>query len=661
MCKERRIITFCLAVAALLLCSLPLAAQDAVNHAVRFAVSQPLGELAKLPQSPHYGFHEANPVRRIAKPSVGPIVDSAEQSTLLGPQTNYSNIANFLGVGNGFPNYSDPDAPPDTNMAVGDTQVVQWVNVSYTVCSKTSPYTCGPAIEGNTLWNNLGGICSANNDGDIIAQWDTQAHRWLLAQNVFTGNYGVCVAISTTNDATGTYYLYEFPAVNNGFPDYPKWGVWVNNYGETWNNFGTGNFVGPVFCAYNRTKMLAGDNTAEQICHQYTSSEDSLLPGDLDSPTLPPSGEDQFAIGSVGDVDNSHLSLYSVHINDPGDWTKGATFTGDNNDQLIAITPFTPACNGAYGGDCVPQKGITDKADSLGDRLMYRFAYWNDGSGGVQHWLVNFDVTASGGQNGVRWEEITGPESAVPPTSLSLFQDGTYAPDGNWRWMGSVARDKAGDILVGYSESCGSTCSGGTPMYPSIFVAGRTPSDPAGTLEAELELVTGSGSQPDTSDRWGDYSAMRIDQDGCTFWYTTEYYQVTQTFDWSTQIGSFSFAGCGGGGGGPQVSLTPTSLKWGKVLVGSTAGKKKVTLTNTGNADLNISTITPSGDFALVVVKKTKKVTPCVNGSTVAPGASCIVDVDFTPTQTGLRTGSLQFTDNAPNSPQSVGLSGTGK
>ena len=65
-------------------------------------------------------------------------------------------------------------------MAVGDTQIVQWVNTSYTVCSKTSPYTCGPAIEGNTLWNNLGGICASNNDGDIIAQWDVVAHRWLL-------------------------------------------------------------------------------------------------------------------------------------------------------------------------------------------------------------------------------------------------------------------------------------------------------------------------------------------------------------------------------------------------------------------------------------------------------------------------------------------------
>jgi hypothetical protein len=284
-----------------------------------------------------------------------------------------------------------------------------------------------------------------------------------------------------------------------------------------------------------------------------------LLPAYRDSITAPPSGEDQFAIGSLGDVDNSHLSLYSVHINNINDWTQGATFTGDNNSQLLTIATFNPACNGGYGGDCVPQKGITDLDDSLGDRLMYRFAYWEDQPTSsvratpplpnpAQHWLVDWDVAASGGQNGVRWMEVTAPIRAVPPTTLTVFQQGTYAPDGNWRWMGSLTRDKVGDILLGYSESCGSTCPGGTSggVYPSVYLAGRMVNDPLGlgNLEAEIQVVGGSGSQPDTADRWGDYSSMRIDQDGCTFWYTQEYYMVTATFDWSTQIASAKFANC---------------------------------------------------------------------------------------------------------------------
>jgi hypothetical protein len=546
-----------LAMAVLLLFSLPVSAQSqatTINRAVAFGVTAPLSQLAKLPQAPVYGFHEANPVRRIPKPNTGSLLDRVSQSFKPVSPATYAVNANFLGVGNGFPGYTVPDAPPDTTMAVGDTQIVQWVNVSMTICSKTSPYTCGSAILGNHIWQSglPGSLCANNNDGDIIAQWDVAAHRWLLTQNVFVSPYAVCIAISTTPDATGTYYTYQFPVVASGFPDYPKWGIWPTGYFEAWNNFGPGGsgFRGPVLCAYNSAKLLAGDTTAEQICHQYSGSEDSLLPADRDSPIAPPTGQDEFAIGSVGDVDNAHLSLYSVHINNESDWSQGATFTGDSNSQLLAVSPYAGSCHGSFGGDCVPQKDSGSLLDSLGDRLMYRFAYWEDQPlvnvqatpprpFPSQHWLVNFDVEAPGGQSGVRWMEITAPIKKVPVTALTIFQQGTYAPDSNWRWMGSVARDKVGDILVGYSESSAT-------MDPSIFVAGRQVNDPLGlgNLEDEVQVVGGTGAQPSTANRWGDYSSMRIDQDGCTFWYTTEYYMVTQQFDWSTRVASIKFSNC---------------------------------------------------------------------------------------------------------------------
>jgi len=108
--------------------------------------------------------------------------------------------------------------------------------------------------------------------------------------------------------------------------------------------------------------------------------------------------------------------------------------------------------------------------------------------------------------------------------------------------------------------------------------------------------------------------------------------------------------------GGPLISFNPTSLTWGKVKVGKTGAAKTETVTNTGGSTLDISNIATSGDFALKAFTSKKK---C--GSTLAAGASCMVKVTFTPTQTGLRTGNLTFTDNAPGSPQSVPLSGTGK
>jgi hypothetical protein len=105
---------------------------------------------------------------------------------------------------------------------------------------------------------------------------------------------------------------------------------------------------------------------------------------------------------------------------------------------------------------------------------------------------------------------------------------------------------------------------------------------------------------------------------------------------------------------GPVVTLTPTSLTFPKRTVGTTSPAKNIRVLNSGNAILNISDITASGDFALAPSAK-----PC--GSTLAVGKSCKIAVTFTPTQTGTRTGDVTITDNAPNSPQQVPLTGTGK
>jgi hypothetical protein len=110
------------------------------------------------------------------------------------------------------------------------------------------------------------------------------------------------------------------------------------------------------------------------------------------------------------------------------------------------------------------------------------------------------------------------------------------------------------------------------------------------------------------------------------------------------------------GGGGAVVSLSPTSLAWAKVAVGVTSAAKTVTVQNTGTGTLSISSISTTGDFAR---KAGPKTTDC--GTTLAAKATCTVRVTFTPTLKGARTGTLSFSDNAPNSPQTVSLSGTGK
>src|ERR1017187_7428654 len=404
-------------IALVLMCGLAASAQDdasaspapTVRQAVGFAVSAPVSELAKMPQPAFNGVHEALPVRRIAKPDSGVAVDPVQQSTAIAPAIDYSIGLNFLGVGNGFFDYIVPDAPPDTNMAVGDTEIIQWVNVSFAVFDKSTgaPET-GP-IAGNLLWSALppGSPCAMYNDGDIIAQYDNAAHRWMMAQHVFHGpTYYACVAVPTTPSALGPYYLYQF-SLGTNFPDYPKWGRWTNSWVQTMNMFNPSpiHFLFPEVCAYDRTKLLNGNPTAGQVCFQLNYNDDSLLPGDIDSATPPPSLQDEFLIGSVNSLQGgtNQLSLYTLHMV----WTPfSASITGANNSQRIIVQTYSGPCPfGALGGNCVPQLGVSDNLDSLGDRLMYRFAYSNDppGVGAKQHWYVNHSVQVPGGQIGVRW------------------------------------------------------------------------------------------------------------------------------------------------------------------------------------------------------------------------------------------------------------------
>jgi len=170
-------------------------------------------------------------------------------------------------------------------------------------------------------------------------------------------------------------------------------------------------------------------------------------------------------------------------------------------------------------------------------RLAYRHFVGPSASQNYESWLVTHSV-ANGGTGAARWYEFRDPLQSGNPR---LYQQGTYAPDAAYRWMGSIAQDTLGNIALGYSRS-------GSTLYPDIYFTGRVPSDPLGTMETEAAIIdqnVATGSQQGTNNRWGDYSNMGIDNDGCTFVYSQQYYTIPDsTFAWSTRVATFKFPGC---------------------------------------------------------------------------------------------------------------------
>jgi hypothetical protein len=503
-----------------------------VGHPVHFDISPPMRDIVAPPQGPGA---ESRPLLAIPRAPAAPQFDPALQSTP-GRATNTTPGVSFDAVGVGLGNYSDCCAPPDTNMAVGPNHIVQWVNLDYAVFDKSGNLLPGYPKPGSSIWSSFGtGECNSNS-GDPIAQYDRAADRWLLSQLSLPSSKYQCFAVSTTSDPTGSYarYSYNFGSDLN---DYPKITVWPVSftgapqgaYFASYNIFAPF-FVGPRPCAYDRAAMLAGNSSATQICFQQSSSVGSLLPTDWDGATPPPSGEPNFYF----DFGTNELLMWKFTPNFSS--PSSSTFTGPTH---ISVANFSEACG---GGTCIPQSQTTQLLDSLADRLMYRNAYRNFGD--HEAIVINHSVTA-GSSTGVRWYEVRSP-NATP----TVFQQGTFAPDSNFRWMGSIALDQNGDIAVGYSVSSSS-------MHPAIRFTGREPGDPLNSMQAETSIIEGTGSQTSGLRRWGDYSAMRIDPtDDCTFWYTTEYLKSNGTFNWSTRIASFKFTSCGA----PSPPLAPSNL-----------------------------------------------------------------------------------------------------
>src|ERR1700682_2222937 len=478
---------------------------------------------------------------------------------------------NFDGVGIGFGSYVVCCAPPDTNGSVGPNHYVQLVNLDLAVFNKSGALLHGP-VPINTIWSLFGGGCQNNNDGDPIVLYDKIADRWLISQfSVTTIPYLQCVAISTTPDPTGSYYRYAFNYGNN-FPDYPKVGVWPDAYYSTFNMFNSAGtaFLGADVCAWDRSKMLVGA-AATQQCFQLSPTWGGLLPSDFDGTTPPPSGSPNYLVGLDAPAASTLLQYWKFHV----DWTTPAntTFTGPT---ALTVVGYTNSCSTLARGDCIPQGGGGTNLESLADRIMYRFAYRNLGD--HEALVVNHTIEVGSGTSlhaGVRWYELR-PDASH---NLSVFQQSTYAPDADWRWMGSAAMDKSGNIAMGYSVSSSS-------LFPQIHFTGRLAGDPAGSIsQGENIIINGTGAQNGGLARWGDYSSMSVDPvDDCTFWYTNEYLKASGSFNWSTRIASFKFPNCTPPVPDYSLSATPSSRS---VVQG--AGTSYTV------------TVTPSGGFTATV------------------------------------------------------------
>jgi hypothetical protein len=487
-----------------------------------------------------------------------PAGSAAVEQTTPGTRAPAALVASFDGLGHGFTGPQGTATfrnPSDNSLAVGPNHVVQTVNSRMAIFSKAGKRfkesgtpLYGP-VNTNTVFRGFGGACELRNNGDAVVRYDQLADRWLIVMPIFRrgtpragekeGPYSMCYALSVTSDPFGKYHRYEF--LRPLFPDYPRPAVWPDGY---YNPTSTGDdVIQKHACVVDRAKMLKGERATEQCA--IIDGVNFLNNADLEGKTLPPAGAPNIMMAAGGAqlkrvMEDDAVLVWTFHV----DWTDPSK-TKIAGPERIAVAPYRYLCDGQLT-HCVPQPGTESRLDAQGDKIMQRLVYRRIGN--QESIVAVHSVNTAAGAGGVRWYEFrvgtaartgqAGTNGKNKERRVTLHQQGTYAPDGAYRWMASPAIDAKGNIAIGYSF-------GGTPHYAGQRFAARLASDPNGVLSLrETVLVEGEGVQ--NAMRWEDYTQTAIDPtDDCTIWYVGDYMKKDVT-SYSSRIGAFRLPGCGG-------------------------------------------------------------------------------------------------------------------
>jgi len=240
---------------------------------------------------------------------------------------------------------------------------VQIVNEGLQVFDKTSGASVLGPVGITTIWNGFNGPCETAGDGDPVVLYDQLANRWVITQ--FAGASvptDECIAVSTTSDATGSYYRYGFHLGSNFF-DYPHLGVWPDAYYMSMNVFNSSGtlFLGPQPFAFDRAKMLAGQ-PATYVTTGLTGgpTEEVYLPADLDGTNLPPAGAPASFVEFPG---GGSFRVFHFHVD---------FATPLNSTFTLFASPASAGFSVRSSG--IPQLGSSFALDPIGDRLMFRLA-----------------------------------------------------------------------------------------------------------------------------------------------------------------------------------------------------------------------------------------------------------------------------------------------
>ncbi|MFZ1592680.1 MAG: T9SS type A sorting domain-containing protein [Chitinophagales bacterium] len=411
----------------------------------------------------------------------------------------------------------------DNNIAVGPNHVVQMINSalfsSYIrVWNKTGDIIINKA--------NMYDLVGEPDYGDPNIIYDEKADRWVITFLYSDSDARLIIMASVTNDPTGEWYYYDFETTG-GFPDYEKVAVWGNSYVVTTAQ------ANPNVYLLNRESILNGTGASPVIKFLipkfknigWQAASPVQQTGSMDLPEGEPAiiwrVWDNWWHPPYSDVDQ--LELFELDI----DWATplSATMTGP---IALPIEVYNSNLCGINSNTCLEQPGTTVRLWPLSNFITDKSKYMNFGDYqsivGVHVCRVNEAGTA-----GQRWYELR----KYPGGEWYVYQQGTYSPTADHRFIGSISINEDGTIALGYNITS-------STIYPGMRMTGRAVCDPINLMTAP-EAISKNGTASNKTLDYGDYNSLVTDPVDGSFWFSGQYNVSNK---WSSNVVHFTVDGC---------------------------------------------------------------------------------------------------------------------
>jgi hypothetical protein len=440
--------------------------------------------------------------------------------------------------------------PPDVQVATGPNHVVEMVNLAGEVFTKQ-----GANLKTFSLPSFFNSGRNYYSDPKVL--YDASSGRWfasiIVYNNIVNGN--VTIAVSTSNDPTGTWNLYKL-VVNDFLPDQPLIGISNDKFVVASNDYvglfdATGaafvTFEGAQYWVLNKSELVAGASTV-----------------DFDSVGPDPTMESVYPVQSLSSTTTQYMvSVGAADLGFSSSSVKVLAITGVPP-STVTVGSFSLTIATASEPPNAIQPGTNINVTTNDQRVLS--AAWSQGN-------LWYSLTDSCVPSGDTQARSCARLTEISTSTSSLVQDINYGTSGQYYFFPALSIDGKGgmDIVYGYSSST---------IYPSLAVTGQASGAKTGTL-ATAQVVR-QGSANDTSGRYGDFFGAGVDpSDTTVVWVAGEYHNIATggcgygLNCWATFIASMT------GVSGFAVSPNPAYL-----------------FTATGSAGTSTITVTPLAGFS---------------------------------------------------------------